>query len=162
MAGDFAPNDRIVSGLPLVYRTAATLLTGVAVLLALAYAWSKPHLARALIAGAYIVFAFWMLSTSSHERYLYPLLALLLPVIAVDRRWIWLYVPLSITFMINLLIPAPPVEGWGHDVMESPFTVAIASVNCLLFAAYTVVLVRGLTPLRSLSFARSATQPALA
>ena len=67
-----------------------------------------------------------MLSTSSHDRYLYPLLALLLPVIAVDRRWLWMYVPLSFTFTINLIISAPPSEGWAHDVLQSPFSIAMA------------------------------------
>ena len=149
LSGDYGPNDRIVAGLPLTYRTAGTMLTGVFVLLALAYAWAKPGLERALIAAAYMVFAFWMLSTSSHDRYLYPLLALLLPVIAVERKWLLLYIPLSITFTINIIVSAPPSEGWAHDVLESPFSLAMASVNLVLFAAYTVVLVQGLSPLRS-------------
>jgi hypothetical protein len=161
VAGDHGPTDRIVAGLPLTYRTAGTMLTGLAGLLALGYAWAKPNLHRGLVAGAYIVFAFWMLSTSSHDRYLYPLLALLLPVIAVDRRWVWLYVPLSITFTSNIIISAPPSEGWAHAWLESPFSLAMASINLVLFACFTAVLARGLTPLRELSLARrSEPQPA--
>jgi hypothetical protein len=160
LSGDYGPNDRIASGLPLTYRTAGTLLTGVFVLVALAFAWAKPSLERALIAAAYMVFAFWMFSTSSHDRYLYPLLALLLPVIASERRWLWLYVPLSITFTINIVVSAPPSEGWAHGVLESPFSLAIASVNLVLFGVYTAVLVRGLHPLREFSLTRSPAQPA--
>lgn len=160
VSGDYGPNDRIVSGLPGTYNMAGTLLMGLAGLLALAYAWAKQNLMRALVAAAYIVFAFWMFPTSSHDRYLYPLLALLLPVIAVERRWVWLYIPLSITFTINLIASSPPSDGWAPDLLESSFSVAMASVNLVLFTAYTLVLVRGLTPLRSISFTRPATQPA--
>jgi hypothetical protein len=142
VAADARPGDRIIDGLPLTYRTAGTLLTGVAGLLTLVYAWARPSLTRALVAGAYAVFAFYMFSVSSHDRYLYPLFALLLPVTAADRRWLWLFVPLSVTFTLTLLISAPPSEGWAHDWLESPLSVAGASVNLLSFAAYTGVLAK--------------------
>ncbi len=156
VAADARPGDRLISGLPLTYRTAGTALTGAAGLLALAYAWSRPGLTRALVAGAYVVFAFYMLSTSSHDRYLYPLFALLLPVLATDRRWLWMYAPLSVTFTLTLVISAPPSEGWAHGWLESPLSLAGAAVNLALFGAFTAVLVREVGPeLREMAVQRT-------
>jgi len=143
VAADSRPGDRIIGGLPLTYRMAGTAMTGAAGGLALGYAWARPGLSRALVAGAYVVFAFYMFSTSSHDRYLYPLFALLLPVLVIDRRWLLMYTPLSVTFTLTLLISAPPSEGWAHGWLESPLSLAGAAVNLLLFAAFTAVVGKG-------------------
>lgn len=155
------PRDRLIG--PVTYRMAGTALTAVAVLLALAYAWAKANLERALIAGAYLTFAFYMLSTSSTDRYLYPLFALLPPVLMLERRWLWMYLPLSATFMLTLIISAPPSRGWAHGQLDSPLTLAAAAVNCVLFAAFTVIIARGALPaardLRSLVRQRTVLRP---
>jgi hypothetical protein len=144
VAGDPRPDDALLG--PLTYRRAGTLLQGAATILAVWYAWSKPSLRRALVASAYSTFAFYMLSVSSHDRYLYPLFALLLPVLIMERRWLLLYAPLSVTFVVSLVISAPPVEGWAHNWLESPLTLAGASLNLSLFAVFTALIVRGISP----------------
>ncbi len=140
------PGDRLLEGVPVTYRMAGTALTGAGIALGLVYAWARPSLERALVAAAYSAFVFYMVSTSSHDRYLYPLFALLLPVLVLDRRWLWLYVPLSVTFTASLVISAPPSEGWAHDWLESPLTVMGACLNLAIFAGMTVALLRGLVP----------------
>lgn len=108
------PGDKMFAGLGfLTYKRAGLGLSAMAIVVALAYTWRRPTLAGGLIAAAYMAFAFYMLPTSSHERYLYPFLGLLLPVAIARRRWLWLYVPASITFTANLLVVAPPVHSWA-------------------------------------------------
>jgi hypothetical protein len=143
LAGDARPGDRPLGGVPLTYRMTGTALTGLGTLLALAFAWKRPSLERALIAAAYSVFVFYMVSTSSHDRYLYPFFALLLPVLMLDRRWLWAYVPLSVTFTTSLILSAPPSEGWGHNWLESPLSLAGAALNVVIFGALTALLFRG-------------------
>jgi hypothetical protein len=133
------PNDAILVSLPFVtYRVAGLVLSICAGLLALLYLAPRPRLHDTLIAAAYIAFAFYMLPISTHERYLFPFLALMLPVVVVDRGWLRLYVPLSITFFLNLIVVAPPIRelaGVGH---ESVLSLMIAAVNCGFFMAFTV------------------------
>ncbi len=137
------PHDALFAQLSQpTYRITGTLLSGAAGLLALAYVWTKPNLERALIAAAYIVFAFYMLPVSSHDRYLYPLFALLLPVAMVQRRWFWLYGLLSVTFFVSLILSAPPVRGGTETVFESPVTLAGAALNVAIFATYTGIIAR--------------------
>ena len=96
----------------------------------------------ALIAAAYQAFAFYLLPVSSHERYLYPLLGFLLPVALIDRRWLWLYVPISITFTLNLLTVAPPTDRYQDRWVYSDFGAWFGMLNTAMFAAFTAVLVR--------------------
>jgi hypothetical protein len=114
-----------------------------AALLALAYAAARPGLRFALIAAAYQAFAFYALPIASHERYLYPFLALLLPVAVIDRRWLCLYVPVSATFFLNLVVVAPPIESLMDRWVYSIFGVWVAGVNMALFAGFTAVLAAG-------------------
>src|SRR5205809_331186 len=79
-------------GLPafplLSYQVFGLALFGLATVIGLGYCWRRPGIRGALIASAYLAFAFYMLPTSTHERYLYPFVALLLPVALLDRRWL--------------------------------------------------------------------------
>jgi hypothetical protein len=141
-AGDPRPGTAVFPFLDwLTYRQLAFALSGAASLLALAYAWRRPSLEGALIAAAYQAFAFYALPVASHERYMYPLLALLLPVALLRRGWLWLYVPLSLTFFLNLIVVAPPVDSWSDRWVYGWFGAYVAGVNMTLFTAYTVVLV---------------------
>jgi dolichyl-phosphate-mannose-protein mannosyltransferase len=143
-------------GWPVSYRTAGGAMSALAAVLAMAYAWRRPvadapgrGLRAALIATAYLAFAFYLLPVSSHERYLYPFLGLLLPVAIIERRWLWLYVPVSLSFFANLICAAPPVQSWsGHLVTAGPSQIA-AGANLAMFLAFTVVLVAGLLPARA-------------
>jgi hypothetical protein len=140
-AGDPRPGTEIVG--PLTFRVAGLALSACAALLALAYAATRPALRFALIAASYQAFAFYALPIASHERYLYPFLALLLPVAVVDRRWLWLYVPVSATFLLNLVVVAPPIESLADRWVYSIFGTWVSGANMVLLAGFTMVLVSG-------------------
>jgi Gpi18-like mannosyltransferase len=140
--GDPRPGTEILG--PVTFRTLGLALSLCAAALSFAYAAARPGLRFALIAAAYQAFAFYALPIASHERYLYPFLALLLPVAVVDRRWLWLYVPVSVTFFLNLVTVAPPIESFMDRWVYSIFGVYVAGVNMALFAAFTAVLVSAL------------------
>ncbi|MEX0783213.1 MAG: hypothetical protein WD557_11225 [Dehalococcoidia bacterium] len=142
--GDPQPNDRIGSWLPLTYKNAGFAISVLSGVLATAYAWLRPGLRGALVAAAYLASAFYSWPVGSHERYLYPFLALLLPVALLDRKWMWLYVAVSTTFFLNLVTVAPPRHEWMDRWVYGDFGVAVAALNTALFAAFTCMLLLGL------------------
>jgi Gpi18-like mannosyltransferase len=125
----------------ITYRTVGLVLTACAGFLALFYLHARPNLRGALVAAAYLSFAFYLLPISTHDRYLYPFLAFMLPVAVAEARWRALYGLASIAFFFNLVVVAPPIESFVGRWVGSPFTVAVAALNCLLFALFTVALV---------------------
>ena len=110
--------------------------------LAAGYTSARRDLHGLLVAGAYLAFAFYMLPMSIHERYLFPVLALLLPVAIIDRRWMCLYVPASLALFANMFVIAPPVQAWSGRWVDAPFIPLVAAANVAMFAAYTVVVAR--------------------
>ena len=133
-----AADDRAVFFL--TYRTIGFGMCSVAALIALGYAWIRSDLRGLLIAGAYLVFAFYILPVTTHERYLFPFLGLLLPVAMVERRWLWIYVPVSALFFFNLVAAAPPIKSWDGMHIHNPVFLAGAALNVLLFLIYTAVI----------------------
>jgi hypothetical protein len=133
-----AADDRAV--LFVSYRLIGLALSSLAAGIALAYAWARSDLRGALIAGAYLVFAFYILPVTTHERYLYPFLGILLPVAVVERRWLWLYAPVSLMFFFNLVGSVPPIKSLHGAHTGNPFFLAASAVNVLLFLAFTAVI----------------------
>jgi Gpi18-like mannosyltransferase len=72
-------------------------------------------------AGTAMVMGFYMLPAEAHERYLFPALALMVPLLPLGRPFRWVYGILTLTFLLNLLwvdpaVPLPgfaQVLGWG-------------------------------------------------
>jgi Gpi18-like mannosyltransferase len=121
------------------YRMLGFLLSASAGFLALFYLHARPNLRGALVAAAYLAFAFYLLPVSTHERYLYPFLVFMLPAAVVDKRWRLLYIAASATFFLNLVVVAPPVYGlFPARWVGSPFTMTVAALNCALFALFTL------------------------
>jgi hypothetical protein len=68
-----------------------------------------------------MVMGFYMLPAEAHERYLFPALALMVPLLPLGRPFRWVYGILTLTFLLNLLwvdpaVPLPgfaQVLGWG-------------------------------------------------
>ncbi|HEY8173532.1 MAG TPA: hypothetical protein VIH21_10650 [Dehalococcoidia bacterium] len=135
-----SPDARIFAALPVTYRTIGALLSATSALLACAVAWRAPTFRVGLLAAAYLAFAFYELPISTHERYGYPFLVLLLPVALLDRRWLWLYVPASLAFFVNMVVVAPPIHSLSDRWIESPFSLAVAAANAAMFAAFTLVM----------------------
>ena len=135
------PDDAMFAAIPmLTYRHAGLALSAAAGGLATVYAWRRPTLRDGLLAASYLALAFYVLPVSTHERYMYPLVALLLPVAMFERRWLWLYAGASTTLFLNMVVAAPPVESLSGRWLESPFSLAIAAVNVGMFVAFTAVL----------------------
>src|SRR4029079_11028724 len=62
-----------------------------------------------LVVGTFLALAFFILPTRVHERYMFPVFAIL-PILAVIyRRWIWVAILLSVAAFINL-----------HGVLTTP------------------------------------------
>jgi Gpi18-like mannosyltransferase len=65
--------------------------------------WRRQDLYALLAAGTLVVFAFYFFPTRSHERYLFPAMALLAPFAAVSLRFLVPYLVLSATFAASLI-----------------------------------------------------------
>lgn len=136
-----SPDDAITAAIPLLtYRVAGLLMSASAAAIAVVLVLMAPRLREALIGAAYLSFAFYVLPVSGHERYLYPFLGLLLPVAFIERRWLLWYVPASATLFLNLVVVAPPIDGLAGRWVESPFSLAVAAVNVVLFGSLTAYL----------------------
>jgi len=141
------PDQNVIDGVPLfTYRNTGLGFASIALAIACAYWWAKPGMKRTLVSGAYLAVSFYMLPISTHERYIYPVVGLMLPVVIIDRRWLWLYVPISATFFINLFVAAPPVHSWAGRWLAGPFSLAITSINVVLFFAFMYVTAKGGLP----------------
>ncbi|MHB8377587.1 MAG: hypothetical protein ACYDEB_11620, partial [Dehalococcoidia bacterium] len=130
------------------YRMAGGALSLAAAGVAFAYAWMRPGLRGALVAAAYLSFAFYVVPVSTHDRYLYPFFALLLPVVVIERRWLWLYAPASAVFFANLFCSAPPLRSLSAQLVDQPATQWLAGFNVAMFALFTLVLAWGALPRR--------------
>jgi Gpi18-like mannosyltransferase len=128
------------------YRMLGLIFTVSAGFLALFYLHARANLRGALIAAAYLAFAFYFLPVSSHDRYLYPFFAFMLPVAVIERRWRPLYVVASIAFFFNLTVVAPPVHAFSERWIGSPFTIGVAALNCVLFGLFTSEIARVALP----------------
>lgn len=133
----------------LTYRTLGFMLTVSAGFLGLLYLHARANLRGALVAAAYLAFAFYLLPVSTHDRYLYPFFAFMLPVAVAEKRWRPLYAIASVAFFFNLAVVAPPIHAFSGRWTSSPFTMGVATLNCLLFAVFTLEIARIAVPAMS-------------
>ena len=101
-----------------------------------------------LAVGALITFAFYFLPTRVHERYLFPVMALLAPIAAMSLRSLVAYLALSVAFIASLLaalweagsrtVPA----GWGEVLVSSTATWVIGITLMLAGAASVWLMLR--------------------
>jgi len=91
--------------------------------------------------AAALVLGFFMLPAESHERYLFPALALLAPLLPCHRPARWLYFALSLTLILNLLWvdPAVPLPAFAEQLPWG-VPVALANTAALVFTACVTVL----------------------
>jgi hypothetical protein len=126
-----------VGGVDVTYQRFSLGLSALAGALAVAYAWRFPDLRGGLMAASYIAVAFYVLPTSTHERYMYPFVILAAPLLLVDARMRFVYPVLSGTLFLNMVLVAPPVEVWMLRWDDALFTHYIAGLNVLVFGALT-------------------------
>jgi hypothetical protein len=135
LRGDPHPADAAVSlaGFDLSYATLTLVLSVLATVVVLV--WLRRHLdlAGLLAASAVLVFTFYIVPTSTHERYLYPAFALAAPLLVRTPRLIPLYAMLATTFFLNLLAINPPNASTVWEWHGTPFAVAVASFNTIVY-----------------------------
>jgi len=137
-----------VGGFDVTYQRFSLGLSALAALVAVAYTWRFPDVRGALVAASYVAVAFYVLPTSTHERYMYPMVALLAPVLLVERRYRYVYAVLSLTLFANMFLVAPPVASWSRRWDDALLTHYVAGVNVLVFAAYSWMLISELISMR--------------
>ncbi|HVW67286.1 MAG TPA: glycosyltransferase 87 family protein [Candidatus Peribacteraceae bacterium] len=139
-AGNTHDTDLIFHVIP--FRTAGLAAFGLSYLYGL-YALF-PMLVRALkdkqaalsvfVAAGFVSLSFFLWNTQMHERYLFPFVALALPMIFISTRGIVLYALISFLFYMNLLgwLPAGPIDKAIFD--QFPMVdVFFASCQVILF-----------------------------
>jgi Gpi18-like mannosyltransferase len=122
---------------------AALLVVGL-VLALLPLLWRR-DLATVLAVGLFVVFAFYFLPTRVHERYLFPVMAVLAPLAATSWRVFGAYVILTVAFALTIVyglvtttsfkIPA----AWEHLLVQRTAVVWIG-LTMLGVAATLIVL----------------------
>ena len=89
-------------GLPLVVWGGLLFLAAVA--FALWFRYRLPQGEGLWLTAAFLAFAFFMLPTEMHERYIFPWFILALPLFPLLKRIRWLFVALSFTFTWSLFV----------------------------------------------------------
>lgn len=135
--GDPRPGDALfeVGGVAITYAGLSLALCAGAAAIVLAWLRSRLDLEGLLLACATLVFAFYILPTSTHERYVYPAFALTAPVLVRQRWLIAPYAALSVTFILNLLAINPPNASEFWQWHGTAFAQAIAGFHTAVFAA---------------------------
>jgi hypothetical protein len=85
----------------------------------------------------FIYLTFFIFFTRIHERYMYyafPFLALLVPLVK-DRKYLYLYVVLSVTFFLNMYIVYEQNYNFLFPDLHNmkALTITIALINCLAY-----------------------------
>jgi Gpi18-like mannosyltransferase len=134
--GNPLPQDVVltIGAFELTYARLSLVLFAGATLIVLAYLRHRLDLEGLLVASAVLVFAFYMLPTSTHERYAYPAFAFGAPLM-IRHRWLALpYAVLSLTFILNLLAINPPTADAFWEWHGTRFAIGVAVFNTLAFA----------------------------
>lgn len=109
------------------------------------YKYKFQHLC---FASFFIYFTFFMFFTRIHERYMYYCLPFLVLIISVERKFLYLYIILSVTFLLNLYIvytpdPAKPFY-FMHEIPA--FSIGISVINLTAYLYLLVYLVKNVWP----------------
>lgn len=95
-------------------------------------------LPRIAYSGALISLGFFLWNTQMHERYLFPFVALALPIIFIDRKSALLYAWVSLLFFINLLgwLPASDIDRKAYEMFPA-LDILVASLQTVMFFQLT-------------------------
>ncbi|HWO73298.1 MAG TPA: glycosyltransferase 87 family protein [Dehalococcoidia bacterium] len=137
------PSDVLLraGGVAVSYETVSNLLIGLAVALLAAYVLRSRDGHKLFIGASFLVFAFFMLPMKMHERYLFPVLALLAPAAVLERPWLALYGVLTVTFTLNVSAIFP-INKEDQYFMHHEFSMAVTAINLASFLAMGAYLLR--------------------
>lgn len=127
----------------LVYVGAVLLLLGLAA--AVLPLLRRQDLPMILAVGAFVIFAFYFLPTRVHERYLFPAMAVLAPLAAVNWSVLVAYLILTAGFsasMLYALVDTTPFSFWPwlEDLVTLPVARIWISLTLIATALTLVVL----------------------
>lgn len=139
------PGDVVLSvaGVGLTYESLSVLLLFPATLAAVGFSLSRRDYFSLLLAASFTIFSVFMFATAVHERYLIYIFALLAPVALLDRRWLFVYCSLSTTVLLNLSASLPPYEPWGELVNGAGSSLALTSINAVLYVSVGSAILAG-------------------
>jgi len=139
------PGDVVLSvaGVGLTYELLSILLLFPAILAAVVFSLRRRDHFSLLLAASTTIFSVFMLATAVHERYLIYLFALLAPLALLDRRWLLIYCALSITVFLNVSASLPPYAPWGDLVSGTGFSLALTSINAVLYVSVGAMMLAG-------------------
>lgn len=128
--GMFQPDD--TQFLFMTYRMWGYLLFGMIFIYVAYFTLKYKDDMSIYISSALLFFAFFMFFTRIHERYLFPVFAPLAVAMALDRRFSYVYVLATITFLFNLhFVLEITKNGYGFPNGEF-FIPVTAGINLIL------------------------------
>ena len=104
-----------------------------------------------ILASAGMAFAFFMLPTQIHERYLFPFFALFVLIALNNKKYLWMYIILTITYLLNLMMILPFYRSGifhliqiflniSHNLFSfTRVAIVIAVVNVLTFIYFNKI-----------------------
>lgn len=140
--GDFwKPDDAFVG-------TGGALLV-LALLLSVVTLWWRRDVAMFLVAGALAAAAFYFVPTRAHERYLYPVVLLLVPFAVTRARILWPYIALTGTFFATLYfaftryaqngLVSPPLLENTLFSRNGQIALALALIGLMVFITWCLL-----------------------
>ncbi len=128
------------------YRRLGLLLFAAVAAWALAGLWRQAgDTVLICVTGAYLTFAFFMLTTEVHENWSFALFAPLAAAAALRPRYRPLYIALALTTLANLALQDPPLRdllGKGFDGVAYWLGLCNALALCAIFCWWTWTLAR--------------------
>jgi hypothetical protein len=138
--GDPHPKDAVMTlaGQDVSYALVSLALCAAATIVALLYLRRHLDMPGLLLSASAMVFAFYMLPTSTHERYLYPLFALAAPLLVRTPSLIPGYAALALAFFLNLVAITPPGDASYWEWRDTNFAIGVAAFNVALYSAFVL------------------------
>lgn len=141
-ANNVTDNQLIFGVMP--YRSAGLMLFSYAYLWVLSHAWkhrrdlasAEQAIPRLFFSSAVLAYAFFLFNTEMHERYLFPFVALAVPMLFLSRKSAWTYAGAGFLFFWNLLgvLPATAVD----KAMYATFPALDVFFACMLTFLFPV------------------------
>lgn len=98
-------------------------------------------------ASFFIYFTFFMFFTRIHERYMYYCLPFLVLLVFVERKFLYVYMMLCATFLLNLYIVyiPDPAKPFYFMYKIPAFSIGISVINVIVYVYLLVYLVKKVT-----------------
>jgi Gpi18-like mannosyltransferase len=138
-----AINDWDVTFIGLSSRTWGQILFGAAILVIVGVLWKLGTTEALIWAAAALSFAWFMLPTRVHERYMFPVVVFAVLLAAIRPRYLWLAAITTLTFGANIA----GVYHIAHDMQGAPFFDRydpwMIAASCVNLAAFLFLMVEG-------------------